>query len=73
MTQTEGPVTGIARKKRSDIGIPRKSSMDSFCDTFRRMSESQQQTALEVLRQIQRLGFAVSAAEEEPKGDVDNG
>jgi hypothetical protein len=49
------PLNGIARKKRSDAGIPRKSSMDSFADTFRRMSASEQSTALEVLRQIQRL------------------
>ena len=49
-------LSGIARKKRSDAGVIRKSSMDTFCDQFRRMSKSEQCTALEVLRQIQRLG-----------------
>ena len=49
------PLNGIARKTRSDKGIARKSSMDSFVDFFREMTPSQQETALEVLRQIQRL------------------
>ena len=51
------PLSGIARKKRSDAGVPKKSTMDTFCDLFRRMSASEQATALEVLRQIQRLGL----------------
>lgn len=49
------PLTGIARKKRSDSGIPRKSNMDSFCDAFMRMSDDEQATAIEVLRQLQRM------------------
>ena len=49
------PVTGIARKRRADAGVLRKSSMDIFTDLFRKMSPSEQATALEVLRQIQRL------------------
>jgi hypothetical protein len=49
------PVNGIARKTRADKGVLRKSSMDTFADLFRRMSPSEQSTALEVLRQIQRL------------------
>ena len=49
------PLTGIARKKRSDAGVMRKSSLDTFCDLFRRMTASEKSTALEVLRQIQRL------------------
>lgn len=49
------PLNGIARKKRSDAGVLRKSSMDTFCDLFRKMSQSEQSTALEVLRQIQRV------------------
>jgi hypothetical protein len=57
MTDQLPPLNGIARKKRSDAGVLRKSSMDTFADLFRRMSKSEQSTALEVLRQIQRLGF----------------
>jgi hypothetical protein len=49
-------LNGIARKKRSDAGVLRKSTFDNFVDLFREMSPSQQSTALEVLRQIQRLG-----------------
>lgn len=49
------PLSGLARKKRSDAGVIRKSSMDTFCDLFRRMTPSEQATALEVLRQIQRV------------------
>lgn len=49
------PLSGIARRKRADAGVPRKSAMDQFTDLFRRMSKSEQSTALEVLRQIQRL------------------
>ena len=56
MTDQLPPLNGIARKTRSDKGIARKSSMDSFVDFFREMTPSQQETALEVLRQIQRLG-----------------
>jgi hypothetical protein len=52
------PVSGIARKSRSDKGVIRKSTLDTFCDLFRRMSPSEQATALEVLRQLQRLGHA---------------
>ena len=51
-----GPVSGIARKSRSDKGVVRKSTLDTFCDLFRRMSPSEQATALEVLRQLQRFG-----------------
>jgi hypothetical protein len=53
-----GPVSGIARKSRSDKGVSRKSTLDAFCDLFRWMSLSEQATALEVLRQLQRLGHA---------------
>ena len=56
MTDQLPPLNGIARKTRADKGVARKSSMDTFCDLFRRMSPSEQATALEVLRQIQRLG-----------------
>lgn len=56
MSNNLPPVTGIARKRRADAGVLRKSSMDTFADLFRRMSRSEQATALEVLRQIQRLG-----------------
>ena len=48
---------GIARKTRADKGVLRKSSLDSFVDLFRRMSPSEQSTALEVLRQIQRANL----------------
>ena len=57
------PITGIARRKRSDAGVLRKSSMDTFCDLFRRMSRSEQTTALEVLRQIQRVIPPLSKSE----------
>ena len=59
-----GPVSGIARKSRSDKGVIRKSTLDTFCDLFRRMSPSEQATALEVLRQLQRLGHAGCEKEE---------
>lgn len=49
------PLSGISRKKRSDAGVLRKSRMDTFCDLFRKMSQSEQSMALEVLRQIQRV------------------
>lgn len=55
MPENLPPVNGIARKKRSDAGVLRKSSMDTFCDIFRRMTPSEKSTALEVLRQIQRV------------------
>ena len=55
LTDQLPPLNGIARRKRSDAGILRKSTLDTFCDLFRRMSRSEQATALEVLRQIQRL------------------
>jgi len=60
---------GIARKKRSDAAIARKSGMDTFADLFRRMSSSEQATVLEVLRQIQRLGLPAAQGQEEPSGD----
>jgi len=50
------PLNGIARKTRADKGVLRKSTFDTFVDLFRKMSPSEQATALEVLRQIQRLG-----------------
>ena len=65
MTDQIPPVTGIARRKRSDAGVLRKSSLDTFCDQFRRMSKSEQATALEVLRQIQRLGAPISETRQE--------
>jgi hypothetical protein len=63
------PLSGIARQTRSDKGVPRKSSMDAFCDLFRRMSKSEQATALEVLRQIQRLGAPTVVSQDIP-GDA---
>lgn len=59
------PLSGASRATRSDKGTPRKSSMDAFADTFRRMSPGEQQTALEVLRQLQRVRVPVE--KEEPK------
>ena len=57
---TEGvalpPLSGIARKKRSDAGTLRKSRMDTCTDIFLRMSTPEQHTAIEVLRQIARIG-----------------
>lgn len=58
------PLTGIARKRRSDAGVIRKSSMDTFADLFRRMSAGEQDTALEVLRQLKRSGNALPPTEE---------
>ena len=58
-TDNTPPLTGIARRKRIDAGVPRKSNMDQFADTFRRMTPSEQSTALEVLRQIQRLKLPI--------------
>ena len=69
MTDQLPPLNGIARRKRSDAGILRKSPLDTFCDLFRRMSPSEQSTALEVLRQIKRLGHA-GYESEEPKDDL---
>lgn len=57
------PLSGLARKRRSDSGVPRKSDFDNFVDLFRRMSKGDQSTALEVLRQVQRLGQPQSKAE----------
>ena len=66
------PVTGIARKKRSDAGVLRKSTFDNFVDLFREMSPSQQSTALEVLRQIQRLGAHRVTERHHNLGDLPN-
>jgi hypothetical protein len=46
------PITGIARKQRSDKGVPRTSSMDEFYARFRGLDAGQQKTSLEVLRQL---------------------
>lgn len=46
------PVSGIARKQRSDKGVPRTSTMDDFYARFRALDAGQQSTALEVLRQL---------------------
>jgi len=46
------PVSGIARKQRSDKGVPRTSTMDDFYARFRGLDAGQQATALEVLRQL---------------------
>jgi hypothetical protein len=62
------PLNGIARKTRVDKGIARKSAMDTFADLFRRMTASEQATAMEVLRQIQRIG---ATQEELKRGDDD--
>jgi len=43
--------------------------MDTFADLFRRMSKSEQSTALEVLRQIQRLALP-GEPQEAQKDDV---
>jgi hypothetical protein len=47
-------------------------SVDTFCDRFCRMSPSEQATALEVLRQLQRLGHAGYEKEDtnEPNTDA---
>jgi hypothetical protein len=63
MTDNTPPLSGIARKTRVDKGISRKSNMDQFADTFRRMTASEQSTALEVLRQIQRLKLPIEREE----------
>jgi len=60
MSEPTPPLSGIARKTRSDKGVLRRSSMDAFADIFRRMTPSEQATALEVLRQIQRLATPVT-------------
>lgn len=65
---TPPPLSGIARKTRAGKGTLRKSSMDAFCDLFRRMSAGEQQTALEVLRQISRIG---APQNKEDEGDND--
>jgi hypothetical protein len=53
---TPPPLSGIARATRRDKGVARKSTFDAFVDLYRRMSPSEQATALEVLRQISRIG-----------------
>lgn len=58
------PLNGIARAKRRDAGISRKSRMDTFCDEFRRMTADEQATALEVLRQLKRSGAALPLPQE---------
>jgi hypothetical protein len=66
MTDTNlPPVSGIARKQRSDKGVPRSSTMDEFYDRFRRLDAAQQTTALEVLRQLQRAQLTKSESGEE--------
>ena len=66
-----GPVSGIARKSRSDKGVIRKSTLDTFCDLFLRLSRRQQGTALEVLRQLQRLDRAGDEKEDTNESNTD--
>ena len=52
------------RKKRSDAGIPRRSTLNSLYDTFADQSVETQDAILEVLEQIhhQRKRGAITAA-----------
>ena len=48
------PLTGIARKTRSDKGTPRKTGLDGVCDWFMAQSPEAQRAAIDVLEALHR-------------------
>jgi len=48
------PISGIARRKRKDAGIPRRSTLDAVYDTFADLTPAQQRGVLEILGVIHR-------------------
>lgn len=48
------PRSGIARKKRSDAGQPRRSTLSALYDAFSDLPVSEQVGALEVLQELHR-------------------
>jgi hypothetical protein len=71
---TVPPVSGIARRRRSDAGIPRASTMDALYDRFLDLTLEQQRVTLDVLtilhRQTERGRIKPPAASAE--GETDN-
>jgi hypothetical protein len=51
---TPPPLSGIARRKRKDAGIPRRSTLDAMYDTFADLTPAQQRGVLEILGVIHR-------------------
>ena len=62
-------ISGIARKKRSDAGTPRISSIDYICDKFVDLTPESQRALISVLealhRQVTRGKIAVTKTESE--------
>jgi hypothetical protein len=54
MTDQIPPLTGIARRKRKDAGIPRRSTLDAMYNTFADLTPAQQRGVLEILGVIHR-------------------
>jgi hypothetical protein len=52
------PVTGIARRKRVDAGVPRTSTMDSFYDRFMDLGTAQQRVVIDVLSTLHRQALS---------------
>jgi hypothetical protein len=65
------PITGIARKPRSDKGLTRKSSIDQWTDVFMGWTADKQTTALALLQALHRqlLRGAIKPATEAKEDD----
>lgn len=73
MADSMPPISGIARRKRSDAGVSRTTSVDGICDKFLDLPVDQQRIVLEVLRALHRQVVAritpkrQGTAEEQPE------
>jgi len=54
MSEPTPPLSGIARRKRSDAGVPRRSTLDNLYDIFADLTPEAQRGVLEILGVIHR-------------------
>jgi hypothetical protein len=66
MSEGLPPLNGIARKKRADKGIPRRSTLDAMYDQFADLTCEQQRGVLEILGVIHRQAQRNSREEKCP-------
>jgi hypothetical protein len=73
LSDTIPPLSGIARKSRSDKGTTRKTGLDGVCDWFMGQSTEAQQAAINVLEALHRqvLRGAIKPAPEAKEDDND--
>ena len=64
---------GLARKTRADKGVPRRSTMDPWYDTFMALTPEQQRASIDVLEALHRQIMRGKIVAPEAPGDVDNG